>query len=85
MLLATVRRVGRYTWDPDKERLNVRRRGISFPEAETAVENPLASTLPDLEGSAFEERYRTIGWSSLGRLLVVVTSEGGPRPRIISP
>jgi len=76
--------VGRCTWDPEKERINIRRRGISFLEAETAVEHPLASTLPDLEHSAFEERYRTIGWSSLGRLLVVVTSEGGPRPRIIS-
>jgi uncharacterized DUF497 family protein len=31
-----------------------------------------------------EERVKTIGWSSMARIIVVITSEGGPRPRIIS-
>ncbi|MBA2374091.1 MAG: BrnT family toxin [Chloroflexi bacterium] len=37
---------------------------------------------PDHSGS--EERLRVIGWSPIGRLLVVIGSASGPRPRIIS-
>ena len=48
------------------------------------LEHPHAETVPDEEHSAVEERLQTIGWSALGRLLVVVTSARGPRPRIIS-
>ena len=74
----------RFDWDPDKAIENEWLHGVSFDEAETAVNHPLARTVPDPEHSGLEERFRTIGWSDLGRLLVVVTSEGGPRPRIIS-
>ena len=73
-----------FDWDPDKAGENEWQHGVSFDEAETAVNHPLSRTVPDLEHSSLEERFRTIGWSDLGRLLVVVTSEGGPRPRIIS-
>jgi uncharacterized DUF497 family protein len=76
--------VGTTDWDPGKRRSNVRRHGVDFLEAVTVLDHPLALTVPDEEHSAVEERLRTIGWSSLGRLLVVVTSAGGPRPRIIS-
>ena len=76
--------MGRYDWDPKKEGTNIRLHGISFLEAETVVDNPLADSVSDLAHSSVEERCRTIGWSDRGRLLVVVTSEGGPRPRIIS-
>ena len=74
----------RFDWDPDKAIENEWQHGVSLDEAETAVNSPLSRTVPDLEHSSLEERFRTIGWSDLGRLLVVVTSEGGPRPRIIS-
>lgn len=74
----------RFDWDPDKAIENEWQHGVSFDEAETAVNSPLSRTVPDLEHSSMEDRWRTIGWSDLGRLLVVVTSEGGPRPRIIS-
>jgi uncharacterized DUF497 family protein len=57
-----------YTWDSDKEMENVRKRGIWFDELH----------------SAEELRFKTIGYSDLGRILVVVTSEDGVRPRIIS-
>jgi hypothetical protein len=76
--------MGRYGWDPDKALENEREHGVSFDEAETAVDNRLSRTVPDLEHSSLEDRFRTIGWSDLGRLLVVVTSQGGRRPRIIS-
>ena len=74
----------RFDWDPDKAIENEWQHGVSFDEAETAINSPLSRTVPDLEHSSMEDRWRTIGWSDLGRLLVVVTSEGGPRPRIIS-
>ncbi len=76
-------RVGLYDRDSEEEWINVWKHGVTYDEAESVVMNALSRTLPDLEHSALEERYRTIGWSYLGRLLVV-TSESGPRPRIIS-
>jgi len=82
--IGSVRGVIEFDWDPDKAIENDRRRVVSFDEAETVVNHALSRTVPDLEHSSHEERFRTIGWSGLGRLLVVVTSEGGPRPRIIS-
>jgi uncharacterized DUF497 family protein len=75
--------MSRYTWDPDKARANLRKHGVSFEEAEAAAASPLARVFPDLEHPE-EERLLVFGYSPKGRLLLVVTSEGGPRPRIIS-
>ena len=74
----------RYDWDADKEALNVARRGISFEEAESVLDRSTSMTTFDLSHSDDEPRFLTIDWSNRGRLLVVVTSEGGLRPRIIS-
>jgi uncharacterized DUF497 family protein len=38
----------------------------------------------DLAHSNVEARMRIVGWSNLGRLLVVIVSASGHRPRIIS-
>ena len=73
-----------YIWDPDKEAENVRRRGISFAEAKTVLRGHLKFTWFDEAHSADELRFKTIGYSDLGRVLVVVTSEDGVQPRIIS-
>ena len=73
----------RFDWDLDTARANVRKHGVAFEEAETALHHPLAVTTPDrLIGG--DVRFRTTGYSSEGRLLVVITSEGGPLPRLIS-
>ena len=77
-------RVERYGWSQGKERINVRKRGITFDEAESAVDNPSSRTRYDVLHSIDEPRFITVGWSIMGRLLVEVTSDGGPRPRIIS-
>jgi len=76
--------VERYDRDPKKERINVRKRGITFVEAESVVVNPSSRTRYDVLHSMDETRFITVGWSSMGRLLVVVTSDSGPHPRIIS-
>ena len=77
-------RVERYGWNTEKERINVWKHGVSFLEAESVVDNPSSRTRHDELHSVREHRLITVGWSSMGRLLVVITSDGGPRPRIIS-
>jgi uncharacterized DUF497 family protein len=78
--------VGLYDWDRRKARRNERKNGVTFAEAETVFLDPNRLEMIDELHSAYEPRTVTIGWSSLGRLLVVITSEGGHdrSPRIIS-
>jgi hypothetical protein len=76
--------VERYGWNQGKERINVRKRGITFDEAESVVDNPSSRTRHDVLHSIDEPRFITVGWSFMGRLLIVVASDGGPGPRIIS-
>ena len=73
-----------YDRDSRKERISVRKRGITFDEAESVVDNPSSRTRYDVLHSIDEPRFITVSWSIMGRLLVEVTSDGGPRPRIIS-
>jgi uncharacterized protein len=73
-----------YIWDPDKEAENVRKHGVSFQEARTVLRGYLTATWSDEFHSAEEPRFKSIGYSDLGRILVVVTSDDGIQPRIIS-
>ena len=73
-----------YTWDPEKEAENVRKRGIWFGEAKTVLYWRLAIRWFDEAHSQDEPRFNTIGWSALSRILIVVTSDDGVQPRIIS-
>ena len=82
--MRTVRRVLKYAWDSDKEAINVRKHGIDFLEARTVLQRRLTVTWFDETDSLDEPRFKTIGYSALGRLLVVVTSDDGVQPRIIS-
>ncbi len=68
----------------EKARDNVAKHGVSFEEAQTLMDNTMAYWIPDIEHGARETRSQVIGYSSTGTLLLVVTSEDGPRPRIIS-
>jgi uncharacterized DUF497 family protein len=74
----------RFTWDPDKERLNQRDHGIGFQEATAVFGDSLAVTVSDPDHSIGEERFITIGQSSSGQLLVVCHTEQGDTIRIIS-
>ena len=74
----------RYVWDPDKFEANNRRHGVEFTEAKSVSDSPLSAWARDLEHSDLEDRMRIVGWSSAGRLLVVIVSVSGPVPRIIS-
>ena len=76
--------MSRYDWDIAKAEANRRRHGVTFEEADDVVANPDARWAVDAAHSESEERMRVIGWSPLARLIVVVVSTAGPRPRIIS-
>ena len=76
-----------FEWDPAKARVNLRKHGISFEEAETAFSDEYALLLPDPEHSApDEDRLVLIGLSATLRVLVVVhvDVEPGRIIRIIS-
>lgn len=68
-----------WTWNIEKARGNLRKHGVAFADAVTALEDPLALTIPDRTRD--EERFVTIGLAADGALLVVAWSPGG---RILS-
>lgn len=57
--------------DPVKAKSNIKKHGISFEEAETALLDPLALAQEDND-SKQEKRWVLIGMSSSARLLTVV-------------
>jgi len=73
-----------FQWDLAKAAANVRKHGVSFEEAVSALKDELAATARDLEHSATEYRFITFGVSAHGHLLVVSHTERGNTIRIIS-
>jgi uncharacterized DUF497 family protein len=71
-------------WDPNKERLTLRRRGITFEEASSVLDDPRRVDLEDVGHSGAEERWRSIGLSDRGRLLVVTWTWRSGRVRVIT-
>lgn len=74
---------GDFEWDDRKAAANLKKHGVSFEEAITALADPRAVSAPDL---AIDDRWITIGRSALLRVLFVVHTESLPsgRTRIIS-
>lgn len=71
-------------WDPAKAIANLRKHGVSFEDAATALADELAVTGADPDHSKDESRFVTVGASSAGRLLVIAHTERGEFLRIIS-
>jgi len=71
-------------WDPKKAKSNLKKHGVSFEEAATALSDPMAATGADPDHSINEERYVTFGVSEKGRLVVVSHTEKDQTIRIIS-
>jgi uncharacterized DUF497 family protein len=69
-------------WDPAKARANLRKHGIRFADAVTALEDARAISVRDEWED--KERWITIGMDSLARLLVVVYTWRGEQIRLIS-
>jgi uncharacterized DUF497 family protein len=73
-----------FEWDDRKAASNERKHGVSFHEAATVFNDPLAITYLDPDHSEGEHRYLTFGLSKSSRLLVVSHAERGHRIRIIN-
>jgi uncharacterized protein len=75
----------RFEWDGRKEVANLRKHGVSFAEAATALRDPFTATVSDPDHSnRGEHRFLTFGVSAHGRLLVVAHTEQEEFLRIIS-
>jgi uncharacterized DUF497 family protein len=76
--------VSGFGWDPEKAEANRRKHGITFEQAEEMLEDDRSDEQPDPRHSLGGTRARTIGYTKRGAVIVVITSNSGPRPRIIS-
>jgi uncharacterized protein len=74
----------RFEWNESKAAANLRKHGVSFEEASTALRDTLSATARDLDHSLGERRFITFGMSAHGRLLAVSHTEHGATIRIIS-
>lgn len=72
-----------FEWDRAKARRNLRKHGVSFEEAVTVLADPFDLTISDPDHSVTEERFVSIGQSSMGRVLVVGYTERGSKIRVI--
>ena len=73
-----------FEWDKKKAVSNLRKHGVSFEEASTALRDSFSATAHDPDHSEDEDRFVTLGVSSKGRLLAVAHTERGNNIRIIS-
>lgn len=72
----------KFEWDPAKAATNVVRRGVTFEQAKDVFDDQQAIEALD-EPSSDEERWRLLGRSGVGILMVIYTERKG-RIRIIS-
>lgn len=72
-----------FEWDPKKAEINRRNHGVSFADATTIFEDPMAITLEEQDADG-EERGVTVGMDCLGRLLVAVYTSRFGKIRLIS-
>lgn len=61
-----------YSWDANKAIINFEKHGVAFEEAATVFADPDALVWEDLKHSATEQRWKRIGESITGRILLVV-------------
>ena len=61
-----------FDWDPNKERANIRKHGISFRQAASVFRDPNQLSIFDEAHSEKEERWITLGIDSAGILRVIV-------------
>lgn len=64
-----------FEWDRKKATLNLKNHQISFDEASTVFDDPLAYIFDDDDHSTDEQRELIIGHSVLNRLLLVSFTE----------
>lgn len=73
---------GDFEWDDEKAASNALKHGVTFEEAAQALADDPRGL--DLADAGNPSRVDTLAMSTLGRILYVVSTEVGPRLRIIS-
>ena len=73
----------RVTWDPNKAEINFKKHKIRFSDAEMVLYDPFAMTLEE-HVVATEQRFVTIGYDTVGRIVAVVYSYRADTIRLIS-
>ena len=73
-----------FEWDARKATLNLNKHRVSFDEASTVFNDPLAVIFDDLDHSLRERREIIVGHSITDRLLLVCFSERTDMIRIFS-
>jgi uncharacterized DUF497 family protein len=73
-----------FEWDPEKAAANLAKHRVSFAEASTAFQDPLARIHADPDHSQRERRDILIGHSDRQRLLLVAFTDRRGRLRLIS-
>jgi uncharacterized DUF497 family protein len=73
-----------FEWDPGEATQNRRKHRVSFHEAATVFGDPFSVTYPDPDHSTSEQRFITVGMSSVGRVLIVAHVDRNEIIRIIS-
>jgi uncharacterized DUF497 family protein len=71
-----------FEWDESKRKVNIRKHGIDFVDAQSIFEG-LTVTVEDTRFDYGETRYITLGFLR-GHVLVVAHTERGEKIRIIS-
>ena len=73
-----------FEWDDAKAKSNLRKHRVSFEDAVTVFDDPMAITRDDPDHSGDERRFLTMGSSKDGHLLVVFHCDRPNRIRLIS-
>ena len=75
-----------FTWDESKARVNAKKHGVTFGEAQSAFSDERARIIDDPDHSDDEDRFILLGMSTKPRLLIVVYAyrDREARIRIIS-
>ena len=67
----------KFEWDKQKAAANIKKHGVTFDEAVTVFDDPLAGVFNDAEHSFDERREIIIGESIFRELLIVSFTERG--------
>jgi uncharacterized protein len=60
-----------FSWDTGKARQNLEKHGVTFEEAATVFVDPDALEWDDLLNSQDESRFKRLGCSAAGRILIL--------------
>jgi len=73
-----------FEWDDEKARRNLEKHGVSFEEAQTVFDDPLAGIKADPDHSIGEKREIIVGRSEKERLLLISFTERDEIIRIVN-